>query len=43
MTEAGDVYRVAGEGSCSGPGVIGDRSVSVVGTFRFAAPIRWQN
>ena len=42
-TEAGDVYRVAGEGSCSGPGVNGDRSVSVVGTFRFAAPIRWQN
>jgi hypothetical protein len=42
-TEGGDVYRVAGEGSCAGPGVSGDRSVSVVGTFRFAAPIRWQN
>jgi hypothetical protein len=42
-TEAGDVYRVAGEGSCAGPGVSGDRSVSVIGTFRFFAPIRWQN
>ena len=42
-TEAGDVYRVAGEGSCSGPGMNGDRAINVVGTFRFAAPIRWQN
>jgi hypothetical protein len=42
-TDAGDIYRVGGEGSCAGPGVNGDRSVSVVGTFRFFAPIRWQN
>jgi hypothetical protein len=42
-TDAGDVYRVAGEGSCEAPGVVGDRSISVVGFFRFLAPIRWQN
>ena len=42
-TEGGDVYRVAGEGSCAAPGIVGDRSVSVVGSFRFVAPIRWQN
>ncbi len=42
-TEAGDIYRVAGEGSCSGPGVSGDRTVTVVGNFRFIAGIRWQN
>jgi hypothetical protein len=41
--EGGDVYRVAGDGSCAGTGVAGDRSISVVGTFRFSARIRWQN
>jgi hypothetical protein len=41
-TEGGDVYRVVGEGSCSEPGTTGDRSISVVGLFRFFAPIRWQ-
>ena len=41
--EGGDVYRVTGDGSCTGTGVVGDRSVSVVGTFRFTARIRWQN
>jgi hypothetical protein len=40
---AGDVYRVTGDGSCTGQGVAGDRSISVVGTFRFTARIRWQN
>ncbi|HEX6278109.1 MAG TPA: hypothetical protein VFZ53_33925 [Polyangiaceae bacterium] len=43
-TDAGDdVYRVSGDGSCATPGTSGDRSVAVVGTFRFVAPIRWQN
>ena len=41
--EGGDVYRVAGDGSCTEPGVAGDRSIRVVGTFRFTARIRWQN
>jgi hypothetical protein len=41
--EAADVYRVTGDGSCMGPGVAGDRSITVVGTFRFTARIRWQN
>jgi hypothetical protein len=41
--EGGDVYRVTGDGRCTGQGVAGDRSVSVVGTFRFTARIRWQN
>ena len=42
-TEGGDVYRVVGEGTCAEPGTTGDRSVSVVGLFRFFAPIRWQD
>ena len=42
-TEGGDVYRVVGEGSCDMPGLAGDRSLSVVGFFRFIAGIRWQN
>jgi hypothetical protein len=41
--EGNDVYRVAGEGTCSEPGTTGDRSISVVGLFRFFAPIRWQD
>jgi len=42
-TEGGDVYRVVGDGSCSAPGTSGDRSVNVVGSFRFIARVRWQN
>jgi hypothetical protein len=42
-TAGGDVYRVAGEGSCSEAGTSGDRSVSVDAGFRFFAPIRWQD
>ena len=42
-TEGGDVYRVVGDGTCSAPGTTGDRSVSVVGFFRFIARVRWQN
>jgi hypothetical protein len=42
-TPDGDIYRVSGEGSCDAPGVSGDRSIEVVGTFRFVALIRWQN
>lgn len=42
-TEGGDVYRVVGEGTCSEAGTTGDRSISVVGLFRFFAPIRWQD
>jgi hypothetical protein len=38
--EGGDVYRVAGDGSCTGQGVASDRSISVVGTFRLTARIR---
>jgi len=41
--EGGDVYRVSGRGSCSTPGTNGARSVAVLGSFRFVAPIRWQN
>ena len=42
-TEGGDVYWVVGNGSCSEPGTSGDRSVNVVGSFRFSARVRWQN
>jgi hypothetical protein len=42
-TEGGDVYRVVGEGTCSEAGTTGGRSISVVGLFRFFAPIRWQD
>jgi len=42
-TDGGDVYRVVGEGTCADPGTTGDRSISVVGLFRFFAPIRWQD
>jgi len=42
-TEACDVSRVVGDGSCPEPGTSGDRSVNVVGSFQFIARIRWQN
>ncbi|HEX6766330.1 MAG TPA: hypothetical protein VF103_12650 [Polyangiaceae bacterium] len=41
MTDVSDSYRVVGTGSCSGPGVVDARSISVVGFFRFVATFSW--